>query len=615
MVRRKNSPAPGGGSSDPAGDPAGAPENTAASSDDGTGDSAGKGRSRSRRDFLRLGGLTAAGAVVGGGAGAAAGYALGQHNGFAEALDDYGALAPRHAPGFDHIVVVMGENRSFDNLLGYLYTKENLPEGKDFEGLAFGEYHNELDGVRYDAHVYEGPTDQIMTWPDPDPGEMYPHVNTQLYNVINPAENADLYDGGFHPPYNHPEDGQEPTMSGFVTDYQVNLMRLKHGKEPSEDERKRIMGSFSPEMLPTVSTLAREFAVFDHWFCAVPSQTFCNRTFFNASTSHGFVTNHEGGDYDKWLNAPKSPTIFNRLEDAGLKWKVYFDELQMVSFTGVLHAPVLEKFWRTEHFGTMDDFYADVEHGELPAYSFIEPRMIYNHNDFHPPFGARRESDVDGSDIINSAFSDVRAGDDLVHDIYDAIRTSKSTKGSNAINTLLLITFDEHGGTYDHVVPPKATPPDDSGTGEMGFEFDRLGCRVPAIAVSAYTRKGTIVNDQMHHGSVIATLTRLHGLKPLTRRDATANDLFQIINLDKPRHPSDWPVTKSLYTPPNPEAKPPHPAHAHAGKPLTPPAQGLLGLLLARYGLPEDQQPQTFIDAYNLLHKHGKGLFGAPDED
>ncbi|MBS1675245.1 MAG: hypothetical protein JSS74_14920 [Actinobacteria bacterium] len=581
------------------------------------GGAAAQGQGRSRRDFLRMGGLTAAGAVVGGAGGAAAGFALGQREGFQEAMDDYGALAPRHAPGFDHIVVLMGENRSFDNLLGYLYTKETLPEGKEFAGLDFGEYYNELDGVRYDAHIYQGPTDQIMTWPDPDPGEMYPHVNTQLYNVIDPAENADLYDGGFRAPYNHPGEGQEPTMSGFVTDYQVNLMRLKHGKEPTEDERKRIMGSFSPEMLPTVSTLAREFAVFDHWFCAVPSQTFCNRTFFNASTSHGFVTNHEGGDYGKWMDGPKSPTIFNRLEDAGLSWKVYFDEVQMVSFTGVLHAPVLEKFWRTEHFGTMEEFYADVEHGELPAYAFIEPRMIYDHNDFHPPFGARRETDLKNEDttLINSAFSDVRAGDDLVHDIYDAIRTSKSPKGSNAVNTLFLITFDEHGGTYDHVVPPRATPPDNSGPGEMGFEFDRLGCRVPAIAVSAYTRRGTIINDQMHHGSVIKTLTRLHGLKPLTRRDASANDLFQIINMDKPRHPSDWPVTTSLYTPPNPESKPPHPAHAHANKPLTPPAQGLLGLLLSRYGLPGDKQPQTFMDAYNLLHKHGKNLFGAPGND
>jgi phospholipase C len=288
--------------------------------------------------------------------------------------------------------------------------------------------------------------------------------------------------------------------------------------------------------------------------------------------------------------------------------------VQMVSFTGVLHAPVLEKFWRTEHFGTMDDFYADVEHGELPAYAFIEPRMIYNHNDFHPPFGHLRASEVDGSEIVDSAYSDVRAGDELVHDVYTAIRTSASEDGSNAVNTLLLITFDEHGGCYDHVPPPDATPPDDSGPGEMGFEFDRLGCRVPAIAVSAYTRSGTIINDQMHHGSVIATLSRLHGLKPLTRRDATANDLFSVINLDKPRHPSDWPVTYASFTPDNPETQPPHPAHKHKHKPLTPPAKGLLGLLLARHGLPSAEEPQTFIEAYTLMQERGKGLFGSPDD-
>ena len=114
----------------------------------------------------------------------------------------------------------MGENRSFDNLLGYLYTRGDLPEGQDFEGLDFGQYYNELDGVRYDAHIYEGPTDAIMTYPDPDPGEMYPHVNTQLYNVIDPAENADAVRRRLPARRTtHPEDGQQPTMSGFVTDY------------------------------------------------------------------------------------------------------------------------------------------------------------------------------------------------------------------------------------------------------------------------------------------------------------------------------------------------------------------------------------------------------------
>ncbi|GAA5145336.1 alkaline phosphatase family protein [Microbacterium pseudoresistens] len=570
----------------------------------------------SRRDFLRIGGFTAAGAVVGGGAGAAAGFAMGQREGFLEAADDYGALSPRHAPGFDHIVVVMGENRSFDNLLGYLYTKENLPKGQSFDGLAFGDYANTAsDGTTVAAHVYEGPTDRIMTYPDPDPGEEYPHVNTQIFGTIDPPENFGVSTGEMKPPYNGPKHGEQPTMSGFLDDYISNYTRLTKGAPPEPDKARHIMGSFSPEMLPTLSTLAREFAVFDSWFCAVPSQTFCNRSFFHASTSHGFVTNKHGGGYDKWLDAPKAPTIFNRLEDAGIPWKIYFDELQMVSFTGVLHAPVLEKFWRTDHFGTMDDFYADVEHGRLPAYAFIEPRMIYNHNDFHPPFGHLHESDVDGSAVINSAYSDVRAGDELIHDIYTAVRESKSENGSNAVNTLLLITFDEHGGCYDHVAPPSATPPDDSGPGEMGFAFDRLGCRVPAIAVSAYTRSGTVISDQMHHGSVIATLNRLHGLKPLTRRDATANDLFNVINLDKPRHPADWPDTSPSFTPANPEDKPAHPAHLHKHKPLTPPAHGLLGLLLAREGLPESQAPQTFSEAYDLLHSKGKGLFGDPSRD
>lgn len=570
--------------------------------------------STSRREFFKIGGAALAGAAVGGVGGAAIGASVGRHDGFAEGNSQFAALTPRHEPGFDHLVVVMGENRSFDNLLGYLYSKENLPEGKTFEGLAFGDYSNVApDGTSVPAHVYEGATDKIMGHPNPDPGEEFPHVNTQIFNTIEPAGNSRLFVEDMKSPYNTPQNGEKATMSGFVSDYVVNYRRLKKGKEPTLEETKHIMGSFSPSMLPTLSTLAREFAVFDNWYAAVPSQTFCNRSFFHASTSHGFVTNKHGGGYDKWMDAPKAPTIFNRLEDAGLDWKIYFDELQMVSFTGVLHAPVLEKFWRTEHFGTMDDFYADVEHGDLPAYAFIEPRMVYNHNDFHPPFGTLRESEVEGEEIIDSAQSDVRAGDELIHDIYDAIRTSASDKGSNAVNTMLLITFDEHGGCYDHVPPPKATPPSAADeAGEMGFTFNRLGCRVPAIAVSAYTQRGTIIHDEMHHGSVIATLNKQHGLKPLTDRDDTANDMSSVINLDTPRHPADWPETIPGFTQPNPEEKPPHPAHANKDKPLTAPAHGLLGLLLARKGISSDKEPQTFEHAFKLLQEHGSELFGVP---
>lgn len=572
------------------------------------------GPRRSRRDFLKIGGAAAAGAIVGGGAGAAIGAAIGHRAGFVEGADDFAGLSPRNKPGFDHLVVVMGENRSFDNLLGWLYTPDTLPQGQSFDGLAFGDYGNTgPDGVTVKAHVYEGPTDEIMGRPNPDPGEEFPHVNTQLFDTIEPAGNAALFVEAMKPPYNAPQHGEQADMSGFLNDYYVNFMRLKKGTPPTAEEASQIMGSFSPEMLPVLSTLAQEFAVFDAWHCAVPSQTFCNRSFFHASTSHGFVTNKHGGGYDKWLDAPAAPTIFNRLEEAGLSWRIYYDELQLVSFTGVLHAPVLEQYWQTEHFATMSEFYEDVRLGTLPAYAFIEPRMTYNHNDFHPPFGVFRSSDVDGRAIIDSAVSDVRAGEALIHEIYSAIRRSHSEHGSNAVNTMLLITFDEHGGTYDHVAPPPATPPHaDAGPGEMGFEFDRLGCRVPAIAVSAYTRKGTVINDEMHHGSVIATLNRLHGLKPLTRRDAGANDLFDVINLEQPRHPDDWPETHPQYIPPNPQAEAPHPAHAHKDKPLSPPGRGLLGILLAKAGVQDQEEPITYAEAYELLHQYGVGLFGKP---
>jgi phospholipase C len=567
----------------------------------------------SRRDFLKVGGIAAAGLVVGGGVGAAAGASAGHALGYREGAQDYGALSPRSVPGFDHVVVLMGENRSFDNLLGWLYTPENLPAGQSFDGLAFGDYANVApSGERIAAHIYEGATDVVMGMPNPDPGEEYPHVNTQLFGTVLPATNATRQTGAMEAPFNAPAAGTRPTMDGFIRDY-VNNIERGGGKPPKIDVAGQIMGGFSPEQLPVLSTLAREFAVYDAWFAGVPSQTYCNRSFFHASTSHGYVTNKQGAGYDKWLDADAVPTIFNRLEEAGISWKIYFDELQLVSLTGVQHAPSLEQYWRTGHFGHMSEFYEDAAAGKLPAYAFIEPRMVYNHNDFHPPFGVFRSSEFAGEMIVDSAVSDVRAGEKLVASVYEAIKHSATPEGSHALNTLLLITFDEHGGTYDHAPPPSATPPTvDAEPGEMGFTFDRLGCRVPAIAVSAYTRGGTIIHDEMHHGSVIATLSRLHGLRPLTRRDAGANDLFSVVNLEVPRDPRTWPLVHPMYLPPNPQADESidPSASPHKDKPLSPPGRGLLGLLLAKYGAGDGQaEPETFEQAYTLLRQHGLGLF------
>lgn len=555
----------------------------------------------SRRQFLRRTGIGIAGVAAAGGA-VAAGYAVSAHQSEPTHPPEFTPLPARAEPGFDHVVVLMFENRSFDNVLGRVYSADEKTKA-EFDGIAQGDYANhDPDGVRIAAHVYKGATDSIMQQPQPDPGETYPHVNTQLFDIV-------------HPPVNAPRGPQQATNSGFVRDYIINYRESEH-REPSFDEYRVAMGGFAPEMLPVFTALAREFAVYDRWFAAVPSQTYCNRSFFHASTSHGFVVNHTDGSYEKWLNAPASATVFDRLEAAGLPWRVYYDPTQLVSLTGFIHAPALEKYWKT-NFRDMTQFYADVAAGDLPAYSFVEPRMIFNHNDMHPPWGELRDGTLtldDGTTVSvdNSAISDVRAGDKLLQDVYDAIRTSASPAGSNALNTTLLVTFDEHGGIFDHVAPPTATPPDDSGAGEMGFTFDRLGLRVPAIVVSAYTAAGTVIHDEMHHGSLSATLAEQHGLAPLTDRDAGATPFSNAVNLDTPRQPYTWPTPTALWQPPNPEAVSDDTADAHRARPLTSPARGLLGMLLA-HEAPGEKAPTTYGEAYDALTEHGTGLFGTTD--
>ena len=562
----------------------------------------------SRRAFLRAAGFGAAGVA----ATAAAAFAVSQAAPQpAPAPAPTGTVPPRvDGPGFDHLVVVMFENRSFDNILGYLYADGDLAPGTRFDGLR-AEHSNSLPtGETVSVHPYTGSTDTIFSSPQPDPGEEYQHVNTQLFGSVDPESNRGKKAAEMDAPFNAPKDASDPTMVGFLQDYFDNFLGDHKGRSPKPAQYDVIMGAFEPTMLPVFSTLAKNFAVFDAWHCAVPSQTFCNRSFFHASTSHGYVTNSGDGGYLKWFD-PKNdaPTIFNRLSDAEIDWAVYYDERQVVSMTGFIHAPSLEKYFGT-NFRTMQQFHDDVAAGTLPAYSFVEPRMIYDHNDMHPPVGVFTETDVDGTVIAGGAVSDVRAGEALLSSVYTSIRESAAPTGSNAMNTMLVVTFDEHGGTYDHVPPPAATPPEERAKTEMGFRFDRLGVRVPAIAISAYTAKGQIVNDPMHHGSIIATLAEKFELEPLTARDTGAPTLANAITLTTPRDPSLWPQTAAQYVPANPEGGTHVPDGQH-DRPLSPPGVGLVGMLIAKYGQPDDTVPTSYKGAYDLLMKRGTGIFGS----
>jgi phospholipase C len=234
--------------------------------------------------------------------------------------------------------------------------------------------------------------------------------------------------------------------------------------------------------------------------------------------------------------------------------------------------------------------------------------MIFNNSDYHPPAPS-----IVYHGIVIGGISDVRAGDLLAHQIYSAVRESNAQTGSNALNTLLLLTFDEHGGCYDHVVPPAAIPPEIlEPEGEKGFFFDRLGVRVPAIAISAYTQANTVVNREVHHGALVKTLCTKYGMAHLTERDRTAPDLADAINLRTARQPSTWPVTVPRPVPP--EVAETDPLSANLGpRPLNDLEHTLVGLAMAQFNGVEPAQeaiPQTQAEAYVLLKQLADGKFG-----
>jgi phospholipase C len=436
---------------------------------------------------------------------------------------------------FDHVVVAMFENRSFDNLFGYLYAPGEVPS---FEGVLGRTLSNPIPPYALGAErgsVAVHPSDR-MDSPDPDPGEEHPHTNTQMFGTVNPESNRFERAHKMQPPFNAPADpGAEPTMMGFLTDY-VNSFRTEMGRLPKYEEYAQIMSCHTPAELPVLSTLAREFACFDHWFCEVPSQTFTNRSFFHAASSSGLVVNEPFASFPLHNDAE---TIFERLEAAGQSWRVYFDPTQLVSITGLIHARRLSPYFPT-HFCILDDFYRDAARGTLPAYSFVEPSLIPPHNDMHPPFTARMRRPF----FFLPRPSAIAGGETFLARVYDAVRTSATEGGSNWKNTLLLVTFDEHGGTYDHVPPPKVPPPDPAApAGQMGFRFDRSGIRIPTVAISAWVDRRTVVNREFRSTSVIRTLRERWSLgPPLTGRDAVAADLAPVLTRTTPRPVEEWPT-------------------------------------------------------------------------
>jgi len=440
---------------------------------------------------------------------------------------------PDKRNALDHIVVVLFENRSLDNVLGRLYGPE---DGKTFDGVIGKDLSNPVpDWAEHGADrgvvPYGVTTD--MDSPDPDSGEEYFHTNTQLYNTIDDHNRFKIGEA-VTAPWNAPAPGATPTMGGFVTDY-ISTFTGEVGRQPTYDEYAQIMTGYTPEQLPVLSSIARDFGVFDHWFSEVPSQTFMNRSFWTAATSSGLVVNTP---VRKWFTKNDAGTIFERLEQHGKTWKVYVMEPMPLSFTGVIHFPRLKHRLAT-HFVPFAEFEKDAAAGTLPDFSLIEPNMIAGHGDYHPAFG---RSFSDTVDIKLDAPSSVLGGEAFLERVFNAYRSATSEPGTNVWNTALLIGWDEPGGTYDHVAPGAVPPPDPAApAGEFGFTFDRSGYRVPAIVVSPWVEPGSVYNEEYRHTSLIATLRKTWDLgEAFTERDASARTFDHVFSLDAPRGPEAW---------------------------------------------------------------------------
>ena len=359
-------------------------------------------------------------------------------------------LAPGtdQVPQIQHIVVVMMENHSFDNILGMTGRGDGFTLGSD--GLPTA---TNPDGAGSLIRSFQMPTEC---------------QNNGIGNDWKVAHEA--YDGG--------------TNQGFVTSTSAEAM-----------------GYFTHRDLPFTVSMAKRFPVADRYFCSVMAQTDPNRRYLIAGTSLGLID-------DSFPTAlPPNGVIFESFNDHGITWRDYYSNLPTLGvFLPLLGDPAL-----AAGLAPIDQFYADAASGNLPSFSLVEPNYT-TQSEENP--------------------QDVQFGDQFMGQVVNAVMS-----GPDWPSTMLIWTYDEHGGYYDHVPPPAAVPPDDVPpalvAGDPPGGFDQYGFRVPAGVVSPYARRDFVSHTVYDHTSILKTVEVKWNLPALTNRDANANDLFGMLDFTK----------------------------------------------------------------------------------
>jgi phospholipase C len=435
-----------------------------------------------RRALLRYGGSAGAAlaAASSGGAIWRAASALGAIHS-PDSLPDPTRPAGTAAAGlpFDHVVIVMMENHSFDNLLGAL-AHSGQPKAK---GLKFSRR-----GVALNTNP--GPEGAVRS---------FPFTTTAQGQNVSQSWNAthEQIDGGL--------------MDGFVRS-------VGGATQP--------MGYWTEEVLPFAYSLARSFCLANRWFSSAPCQTYPNRRFLMAGTAYGNIATTTESLLDP---PPPNGTIWDRLHAYGVSWRNYFTDLPSVGVIG----STVEKY--PENLTPIAQFFADCATGNLPSVSLVDPE-----------FGV---AGIVGSGLaslpalkpiaekLETTGGDEENPQDMAYGEYWAYKAVNAVLNSPAWpRTLLIYTYDEHGGYYDHVPPPVAIAPDsippNLGPGDTPGGYDIYGPRVPAIVASPHSKPNSVTNVVHDHTSVLATIEAKWNLPRLTYRDANAKTVTDFLDLE-----------------------------------------------------------------------------------
>jgi phospholipase C len=445
-----------------------------------------------------------------------------------------------------HVVVLMLENRSFDNVLAWLYDKEHPPKNfipSDSNQVYLGLLEDQLDQYTnylknsigdfvFSCKPMKGVPSVIETGllnsPKFDPNEPFQHVTNQIFG----------FDGS-----------SVPTMNGFLQDY-ASVWDEEDWFDQKEDIC-AVMETYTDKELPVLYGLAKHYAVSDLWFSSVPTQTNPNRAFLACGTSEGQIVNAAFLAQSVFY----SDTIWNRLseESPETSWTIFWhgDVIPVIcpgsyclnTFANLKEIPNVDS-----HFQKLDSFHELARSGQLPAFSFIEPQWtlsIHVSPDEKEDFinkilcGEDLILGLQGNDMHPPG--DVRTAENLLANIYTSLIANPETWN----HTLLIITFDEHGGIFDHIPPPAAIPPDDNF--QNGFCFDRYGVRVPALFISPLIQKETVIRSDdplipFDHTSVISTLLKWKKIEKsnwkMGRRVDAAPLFDRVITLHSPRNDS-----------------------------------------------------------------------------